>query len=154
MAKLAFYKGQRTFVDKVICAVTRSPYSHVEMLIGDPKGSPTLSISSSGRDGGVRERWIEFDPNRWDIVDVPWSPQNALELMRAELSKPYDFVGLLGSQVFNLRRQQSGRWFCSEICAYALGLGAPHRYAPGDLKRQIEERNALHFGKFEHGHRE
>lgn len=143
MAILAFYKGRRTFVDKVICAVTRSPYSHVEMLISDPNGSPTLSISASGRDGGVRERQINFNPNRWDMVDVPWSPGNALELMRAELNKPYDFLGLLGSQLFNLRRQQSNRWFCSEICAYALGFGTPHRYAPGDLKRAIEERNAL-----------
>ncbi len=143
MTTLAFYKGRRTIVDKMICAVTRSQYSHVEFLIAEPNGLPTPSISASGRDGGVKERLITFDPDRWDMVRVSWAPANALDRMRNELNKPYDFLGLLGAQLFNLRRQQSGRWFCSELCAHALGLGAPHRYAPGDLKREIEERNAL-----------
>jgi hypothetical protein len=60
--------------------------------------------------------------------------------MKAELGKPYDY---LGSQLFGLRRHQADRWFCSELCAHALGLGQPHRYAPDDLKQEIEERNAL-----------
>ena len=32
MTRLAFYKGKGNWVDWGICMVTRSPYSHVELI--------------------------------------------------------------------------------------------------------------------------
>ncbi len=149
MPCLAFYRGRRTLSDRVICAVTRSPYSHVEFLpdVGAAQFHQPCkmhAISSSGRDGGVRSKDIEFDPNRWDILGVPWAPDDAADKIISHLGKPYDYPGLIGSQLLNLRRQSDSRWFCSEICAYALGMGVPHKYAPGDLHRAVLERNAIY----------
>lgn len=134
--RLAFYRGRRTISDRVICAVTRSEFSHVECLADDGR-----AISSSGRDGGVRWKSISFHPNRWEIVEVPWAPPDAVDRIATHLGSRYDFWGLLGSQLLNFRRQSNQRWFCSEICAHALGMAAPHRYSPGDLFIAVTERN-------------
>lgn len=141
MAALAFYRGRRTLVDRVICSVTRSEFSHVEFL---PDGPAGRAISSSGRDGGVRWADIDFGSGRWDVVCVPWAPPAALERIEGQIGARYDFPGLIGSQFLNLRRQSAARWFCSEICAYALGMSAPHRYSPGDLYIAVVERNAVY----------
>ena len=45
------------------------------------------------------------------------------------------------TQFINMRRHAAQRWFCSKLCAKALGLADPHTYAPGDLKRIVEEHN-------------
>jgi hypothetical protein len=138
---LAFYKGDGSAVDRAIRLVTRSQFSHVEFV---PSIANGLAISASGRDGGVRQKRIDFDQSRWEFLAVPWAPADALDRLRSELGKPYDFPGLIGSQLLNLRRQSVGRWFCSEICAYSLGMGMPHQYAPGDLYRAVFERNTIY----------
>lgn len=152
MLTLAFYKGSGRFDDRVIRWVTRSAFSHVEML----ERPPALRVdgarfgqswSSSGRDGGVRGKDIVFGAGRWAFLAVPWAPAGALDTLRAELGKPYDFLGLVGSQLVNLRRHRAGRWFCSEICAHALGLDAPQELSPGGLYRRANEMNrAYHLG--------
>lgn len=146
MPHLAFYRGGRTFTDRVIQRVTRSNYSHVEFLPEPPVSGDvmTLTVSASGRDGGVRWKKIKFRPDRWDILSVPWAPEGCQAFFSENVGKPYDFWGLIGSQALNLRRQSPNHWFCSEICAAALKMGAPHSYSPGDLHRQIVERNAIY----------
>jgi len=144
MVVLAFYKAKKTKLDKAICFFTRSKYSHVEMIVGPLNGTSGMSISSSGRNGGVKERKINFNPERWDIVEVPWGPDDAVNVLRGELDKPYDFFGILFSQFFNARLHSKSRWFCSEICAYGLNMSEPHRYSPGDLYLAIQERNLIY----------
>lgn len=141
MPRLAFYRGRRTFSDRVICTVTRSEFSHVEFLPDAPCGR---AISSSGRDGGVRWKEIDFRPDRWEIIEVPWARPDAADRIAAHLGKSYDYPGLIGSQLLNLRLQSDRRWFCSEICAYGLGMAKPHRYSPGDLHIAVVERNAIY----------
>lgn len=138
---LAFYKGEGGFSDRVICLVTQSAFSHVEFL---PDVSFGRSISASGRDGGVRWKNIDFQSGRWSILGVPWAPPNAENRIEAHLGESYDYAGLIGSQLFNLRLQSDRRWFCSEICAYGLGMQSPHRYSPGDLYIAVMERNAIY----------
>lgn len=146
MITLAFYTGSGRFDDRVIRWVTRSTFSHVELLQRLPTWHGDgawigQSWSSSGRDGGVRSKKIMFARSRWVFLAVPWAPVNTLDKIRSELGKPYDFVGLVGSQLFNLRRHRAGQWFCSELCAYALGLDAPHEFSPGGLYRRADEMN-------------
>tara|TARA_R110001606_G_scaffold390081_1_gene556778 strand:- start:62 stop:238 length:177 start_codon:yes stop_codon:yes gene_type:complete len=58
MIALAFYKGHGQLLDRVIRWVTRSSFSHVEILRAVPAmsvdGAQSRAWSSSGRDGGVR----------------------------------------------------------------------------------------------------
>jgi hypothetical protein len=149
MITLAFYKGTGRFDDRVIRWITRSAFSHVELLEKPPAchGQGAWigrSWSSSGRDGGVRSATIVFQSARWQFVPVPWAPERTLETLSAELGKPYDFIGLLGSQLFNLRRHRAGHWFCSELCAHALGLSAPQEVSPGGLYRRVCEMNRVY----------
>lgn len=148
MVALAFYKGTGKSSDRVIRWVTRSAFSHVEVLSDDAmiKASRCLqaqSWSSSARDGGVRTKPIFFHLNNWSLVHVPWAPPDAIQRIEVELGKPYDFMGLLGSQFFNLRRHRQDRWFCSEICAHAIGLEVPQAYSPGGLLRVVKQMNQL-----------
>ena len=140
MVALAFYRGEGLVTDRVIRWVTRSPCSHVELI--DPLGH---SISSSARDGGVRRAAIDLNNPKWEVVPVPWAPSDAIQTIEAHLGTKYDYAGLILSQLFALRRHSSHRWFCSEICAAALGMARPHQYAPGDLYREVIERNAIFY---------
>ena len=144
---LAFYKGRGDWVDRTIRWATRSPYSHVEIVIsppGPPKdGALAMAFSASGRDGGVRAREIRFQPGHWDYQTVGWvDPQTVMALARRTYGARYDWAGLVASQVLHLRRQSPRRWFCSELVATALGLPRPQSYSPGDLADLVAWINA------------
>lgn len=148
MAQLAFYKGKGNWVDKLIRFVTRSPYSHVE-LIPNPELKAQFghvsSMSSSARDGGVRFALITFDPDRWDFVDIDWYVGDQIfEIFRQQSGAKYDYFGLIFSQFFNWRRHNPKRWFCSEIIAFALDIPNANSYSPGDLKALVAKLNTTH----------
>lgn len=148
MISLAFYKGTGHIDDRVIRWVTRSAFSHVELLASPPTAGAGLAWSASGRDGGVRCKVITFHPDRWLFEPVPWAPANTFDRIRPELGKPYDYRGILFTQLFNLRRHSARRWFCSELCAYALGLAEPQEFSPGSLCRRVREMNrAFELGR-------
>jgi hypothetical protein len=71
----------------------------------------------------------------------PWHPFDAFARARAWIGAPYDFTGILMSQFLNTRRQAADRWFCSELCGYALGLAEPHTLAPTDLLCRASDMN-------------
>ncbi|SMH35730.1 hypothetical protein [Maritimibacter sp. HL-12] len=146
---LAFYCGTGKLTDRLVRSSTRSPYSHVELVDwGTIEKSDCglhrqgRAISASWRDGGVREKRIIFHSNRWAMMPLsPWYPPAAFSIARAELGAGYDLPGIVFSQVFRARRQIPDRWFCSELCAHALGLAAPYTLAPGDLALRASELN-------------
>jgi len=145
---LAFYKGHGRFFDRVTRWVTRSAFSHCEILQALPERSDVAfearAGSSSGRDGGVREKVILFKSGSWVFVTVPWSGGGAVDRIIAEIGNPYDYLGLIASQAFNLRRHRRDQWFCSEICAHALGLSAPQELSPGGLHCRVLEMNSAY----------
>jgi hypothetical protein len=146
MITLGFYKGPGIWVDRVIRWATRSPYSHVEVLLdGIPEGGSTrTSYSASGRDGGVREKGITFDAGKWDFVSVPWvDPIKALAIFSQEQGSAYDWLGLILSQVLNLHRGSKGRWFCSELIAHVLGLPSPSSWSRGEVKDIVDYLNRI-----------
>lgn len=148
---LASYKGNGNFTDRLIRFGTRSSYSHCELVYCDevPNPGETHScISASGRDGGVRVKDVTFKPGNWDFTAVPWAPADAWDRIAEHVGKRYDYVGILFSQVFNFKRNDAKKWFCSEICAMGLGFDVPQHYSPGDLKRVAEEHNRTYaFGQ-------
>lgn len=129
MIRLALYKAPGDISDKLIRLWTRSAYSHCELVLPDGR-----FVSSSPRDGGVRAKILDADPDSWDFLPLPWLEQSAVEaLLETEAGAGYDWPGILGSQIFPLGMQSRSRWFCSEFCAAAQGLEHPQRYSPGAL---------------------
>jgi len=133
---LAFYKGRGDSVyqrlqDGIIRSVTRGIYSHVELISGDAlHGQPAICLSASGRDGGVREKRILLKPESWDLVAMHMDSGVPCEFIRGHLGARYDYAGLMLSQVLAFARHNPDKWFCSEICAAALGFPNPQRVSP------------------------
>lgn len=133
---LAFYKGRgnsvfQRFQDGIIRSVTRGIYSHVELISGDAMhGQTAVCLSASGRDGGVREKHILLKPESWDLVAMPLASEAPCQFIRGHLGARYDYTGLILSQVLAFGRHDPDKWFCSEICAAALGLPNPQRVSP------------------------
>jgi len=125
---VAFYIGKGTCIDRVIRWATRSPYSHVELVDDDG-----LCWSSSHRDGGVRAKKINIHSGNWEVLHVPWLNETDISRIEPHLDKKYDYKGILCSQMFSLARHSRDRWFCSELVAHAIGIGAPQTYSPGAL---------------------
>lgn len=130
--KAAFYKGTRPGVagiyNRLVRWWTRSPYSHVELVM-----STGRAWSASFEDGGVRSKLIDFDPAKWDVVDLPTALEPAaLAWFTAHRGAKYDVLGNL-QFVLAPFPQTRERWFCSEAVAAALGIPEPWRYDPGTL---------------------
>ena len=146
MSKLfiAFYKGRGTATDLLIRRHTRSRFSHCELVHADDRPAPgerALCLSASIRDDGVRRKVVALDAAKWEVVAAPpWAAPDAWARAEREVGKPYDVLGLALSQAVRMHLHAPGRWFCSEICAYALGLARPASYAPGDLHRRVTDR--------------
>lgn len=139
MITLAFYKGRGTTLwqrlqDWGIRFATRSPYSHVELIPGRAEfDQPNTCLSSSGRDGGVRETQITLKRAHWDLVDMPDQPDEIADFIRQRSGARYDYLGIVFSQILSLGRHDSAKWFCSEICAAALGMPNAQRISPQAL---------------------
>ena len=139
MITLAFYKGRGSTIwtrlqDWAIRFATRSPYSHVELIVGRAEfGREEVCLSSSGRDGGVRQTTILLRREHWDLVDMPDQPDDVADFIRARFGKRYDYIGIVFSQILSLGRHSPDKWFCSEICAAALGMPNAQRMSPQAL---------------------
>ena len=139
MLTLAFYKGRGAtrldrFVDWAIRAATGGIYSHVELIAGPAElGETAVCLSSSGRDGEVREKHITLRPESWDLVTLNIDPKSPEGFIRARLGKKYDFRGIVLSHFFAFGGHDSDRWFCSELCAAAIGIPSPHKVSPARL---------------------
>lgn len=150
---LAFYKGRgqgrlERLQDLAIRTFTRSPYSHVELAAGSFKaGDIARCYSSSMRDGGVRSKEICLDGNHWDLVVLQVPADQPVALVRDNLGAGYDCFGVLFSQILPITRHRSRRWFCSEICAAALGFARPHTYSPGLLFQHVTKMQNPTIGK-------
>jgi len=128
--------------DGVIRSVTRGIYSHVELISVDAMhGSPAVCLSASGRDGGVREKRILLKPESWNLVAMQLDADAPCGFIRGHLGAGYDYAGLMLSQVLAFGRHNPDKWFCSEICAAALGLPNPQRVSPHFLFDVVTWRN-------------
>ena len=139
--KIAFYKHTGKIEDKLIRWWTRpalasifscAKYSHTEIVF-----STGEFFSSSGRDGGTRFKEIEIKPARWDFVDIPVNAdqeKQVLEFCKSQIGKKYDWRAIFFSQFLKLKREDPGKWFCSEICLRAIQeLG----FFPGEIPSEF-----------------
>lgn len=124
--KLAFYKGPGTFVDKLIRVITRSKYSHCEIVIDG------VFYSSSIQDGGVRSKVINQNSGHWDFIEINGDIQKIKKWFKDHDDEKYDFFGAFGS-ILPFFSKKNNTWFCSEACAEALGLPNSGKYSPQEL---------------------
>lgn len=127
---IAFYKGKDDLLDRLVQWWTKSPYSHCELVIDG------VAYSSSPRDGGMRTKVIDFNPNHWDIIPISADKDACKKWFNDRLGAKYDWLGLLGF-IIPMRLESPYRWFCSEAIASALGLPHPWKITPDTLYLEI-----------------
>lgn len=129
--RVAFYKGTRPGFPGVYNRLVRSRgrglYSHMELIFSDG-----WAASSSFEDRGVRFKRIDFNPDRWDIIDLPpeWEAfaRRYFE-KRAAPKMKYDVMGNVHLTI-GFVPDSPDREFCSEACLGALGYLEPWRFEP------------------------
>lgn len=129
--KIAFYKADKgNFEDKFIGWITKSPYSHCELIFSDG-----ISASSSVRDAGIRFKYITYG-DKWDIFQYTGNriETEAKQYFIDHDEDYYDRLGALGS-AFNKDWSRSGKQYCSYACANALGLNPV--VSPGDFYKEL-----------------
>lgn len=147
---LASYKATHTglagLINRVIRLVTKSQYSHSELVIADdahPFDGHVLCISSAGMDGGVRSKVMRLDERKWDLIELPHlSPLVVLAFFSEHQGQGYDYVGCVRSVLPFVGCEHPSRWFCSELCATVLGHAEPWRMYPGVLHAVESTRSA------------
>lgn len=130
--RIAFYKAPGERYDQLIRLWTRSLYTHVELVLGEE--GEHLCYSSSPREGGIRCKAIDLKPDHWEILELPWVDADTVRAHFADVTgMPYDWKGIFLRQFLNVPVWSKERWFCSAICAHALGLPDATQYSPGEL---------------------
>ncbi len=132
MLRAAFYRGTRPglqgIYSRAVRLIEHGEFSHCELIFSDGRAA-----SASFIDDGVRFKQIEFDPARWDFVDLPWASESLAEIwFRNHMGQPYDLPGNLHF-MFGPVRDSKNKWFCSEAVAAALDMPEPWRYGPNGL---------------------
>jgi len=136
---LAFYKAKGNFIDRLIRFWTIGPYSHVEII--DEDG---YMYSSSPRDKGVRKKAHEFNPDKWDYVEVEINPKILEEFYEETKGESYDLIGILGFVI--PVKDRTNRWFCSEWCSNVLKISGhkamwkqePSKISPNRLYKLLK----------------
>ena len=140
MIALAAYKPHRwtDIGGRLICWWTRSPYSHVEVVING------VCYSSSLRRGGVSRAAIDLSKSHWRVIPIKWADAGAaLRVYRQHDGKPYGYWDLITQHVLRLPVDDPGL-LCSELCALMLGLpeSTARGMSPGQLVEYVLSRNA------------
>ena len=123
---------------RLICWWTRSPYSHVEIVVNG------VCYSSSLRDGGVRKKAIDLSKPHWRTIPIDWRAEEAaLRVFQRYEGQPYGWGDLLTQHVLRLPVDDPGL-LCSELCALMLGLpeSTARGMTPGALVEYVLTRGA------------
>lgn len=139
--RAAFFRANRPGLpgvyNRAVKARGRGPYSHVELIFSDG-----MAASSSFEDKGVRFKLIDFDPERWDFIELPaaWEPY-ARQWFEEHEDMGYDVWGNV-FLALGFISHSIDKVFCSEAAGAALGIEQAFRLEPNTLypilKRMVE----------------
>lgn len=132
---IAFYKSNKTILDKLIKFFTKSDIVHCEVVT--VKRSEKFYGYSSYPGEGVRAKWIKYNPDEWEFVKVEGN-YDVKEFLYKTAGKKYDYLGCLGFVFGNA--DNPNRYFCSEWCATLLGIKNPSKISPGKLYKILTEK--------------
>jgi hydroxymethylpyrimidine pyrophosphatase-like HAD family hydrolase len=130
--KAAFYKGTQPGVagnyNRIVRWWDQGVHSHCELIFSDG-----ISASSSFTDGGVRFKQIEYDPLKWDFIQLPDHLEPvARKWFEDHIGCEYDTFGNLRF-VIDFLPDDADKRFCSEALAEALGIPEAWRFSPSCL---------------------
>lgn len=136
-----FWIGPEGWFGTTIRAITGHGITHCELLFPDG-----VSYTAYPNDGVVAKKRDLSDPN-WLHTALPDHRATlARDFCIQELGCPYDWKGILGSQLFKANKESPTKWFCSELCVAALqhaGLiplsVAPATIAPHQLYHHLRQ---------------
>lgn len=124
---LALYKGTGgslydRLTDWLIRKITKGQYSHCEIVVQKIEIKDHYHryewfecYTSSPRDGGVRQKEINLNDGKWDLIELPKLKESEVKDYFTKTSgKPYDWRGMLGV-VFGIKHKKD-KYFCSEWC--------------------------------------
>lgn len=129
---VAFYKGRKRIMNRLISWWFLGKYSHVELVFGYDETGLAICGTSSLMDEGVRIKHIRIDPENWDLIELDIDMVNAWEWMKENEGKKYDYLGAIGL-VARILGNSSSRIFCSEAIAEMLGFTESWRFDPCTL---------------------
>ena len=120
---IALYKGQGTFINKIVRKWTNSSYSHAELILDDKQTWIGISPFLKAK---VVKRTIEtYDPEKWDFFKIPVTEEQhktILDFYDMTAGSGYDWAGMLLSQFLPFHIKQKNKWYCSEWILYALRI--------------------------------
>ena len=132
--KVAFYKAEGNWQDKLIRLWTRGKYSHCEIVDGN------VWYSSSPRDGGVRAKYMDdWDENSWDFIEVEADHDRLIEVYAKYEYAKYDWLGIILTQFIPLGIENEKKVFCSEFCAIVLDLYGAKWLSPNALYKNLQK---------------
>lgn len=156
--RIAFYLSQHgDWLDHSIGCLTKSPYSHCELVypstLENLKNSKSLCYSSSPRDGGVRSKLIPLNNKHWHVYDIEINNEEKLTELTKQiqnyffkhLNEPYDYLGAFGSAV-KVPLYSLNKKFCSLACAQALQL-KEFNLSPANLFTSLCEQQLINPNK-------
>lgn len=121
--RIAFYKGEGGWHNRLITWWTNSPYSHAELIL--PDGITWISISPFLNCKVTARPKVTYDATNWDFLDFNITQvqyESILKFYDQTAGCRYDWVGMFLSQFIPFHIKQKNRWYCSEWIAYALML--------------------------------
>ena len=134
------YVAGEGLVGATIRAFERGQWSHVGVIDGD-------HVIEAVWNDGVRYRQLDSlllarPEHEILTIDLP-NEAGAIDWLRSQIGKPYDWTGVLGLG-FNRNWQEESRWYCSELTASAAIKGG--RPAPVNLRRLGVKASYIWFG--------
>tara|TARA_R110000824_G_scaffold36415_2_gene113298 strand:- start:220 stop:702 length:483 start_codon:yes stop_codon:yes gene_type:complete len=121
--KIAFYKGQGNFLNKIVRWWTKSIYSHAELVL--PDGVTWLGISPFLKSKVASRKKIIIEYSDWDFVALQVTQEQVdiiMEFFEDTENHRYDWIGMLLSQFLPCKIKHRSRWYCSDWIAYALRI--------------------------------
>jgi hypothetical protein len=169
--KLAFYKSNKYFIDRLTQYWTNGDFSHVEIVLDEVIVKSTKDIpsswkginvfidsdldipisnkmylcgSSSGIDKCTRVKLIDIKAEDWHIVDIEGliDEEEVIEFFKINSGRRYDYWALLGF-LFRPSKGSKDKYFCSEIVAHLLGFEDAYRYDPNTLYDIVSNKKIL-----------
>ena len=141
LVEIAFYKSDKTLLDKGIRFFSKSPYSHCEIVF-----NREFAISASGRDGGTRIKkadQMNFDDgNKWDFykIDLNLDIDKIYDFDRVYKGK-YDFVSIVLYHMLRIPINIKNKYICSEYCFMII-----NEYSNNSNKKTLDTFLKLYFG--------
>ena len=121
--KVAFFKGEGSFVNRIVRWWTNSPYSHAELVL--PDTTTWLGISPFLKSKVASREKLLADHTEWKLVDLEVTQEQLdiiMEFYEFTEGQGYDWIGMLLSQFLPCKIKHKKRWYCSEWIAYALRI--------------------------------